>query len=77
MNNYNSKNVFGTWIIINDNIYTINYNLSLKDVIQFLDYKNCALVSEHNQKIVTKYDEKFCTIKGLDKIEFVTIVGGG
>jgi thiamine biosynthesis protein ThiS len=76
MKNFRSTQ-FNTWLIINSKVYVINYKIEIHDLLYFLKYTNPALVTEHNLKIVSKSEEKNRKVKSLDKIELVTIVGGG
>lgn len=66
-----------TWLFINGEVYIINYQISLFDFFQFLNHIKPGLISEYNQIILTKEISKTTFLKHLDRIEFVTIVGGG
>ena len=65
------------WILINGQVYILNYRASLYDVFEFLKDFNPLLITEHNQKILAQDLSKKTFINNLDRIEFVTIVGGG
>lgn len=62
---------------LNSEEYTINCNISLHDLIKYFNYNENLLVLEYNQMIFEKGYWKTTLIKHLDKIEIVTIVGGG
>nr|YP_010478984.1 Thiamine biosynthesis protein [Lietzensia polymorpha]UVI61289.1 Thiamine biosynthesis protein [Lietzensia polymorpha] len=67
----------GIWILINGQVYIINYKVSLDDLFQFLQKIKPGLITEHNQKILSQEASKKIFLSHLDRIEFVTIVGGG
>jgi sulfur carrier protein len=56
--------------------YTIG-NINLFDVVNYFNYNDSLLVLEHNNLISDKKKWKNTLIKDQDKIEIVTIVGGG
>lgn len=66
-----------TWLLINGEVYIINYQVSLFDFFEFLGNLKPGLISEYNQIIVTAETSKKSVLQHFDKIEFVTIVGGG
>lgn len=65
------------WILINGEVYVINYRVQLFDLFQFLQKTTPGLITEHNQKILSKEASKKTILNNFDRIEFVTIVGGG
>lgn len=67
----------GYWIFINGQVYIINYQVSLYDLFVFIQKEKSALILEYNQKIVSQLQAKNILLNHLDRIEFVTIVGGG
>ena len=67
----------GIWILINGQVYIINYKVSLDDLFQFLQKIKPGLITYHNQKILSQEASKKIFLSHLDRIEFVTIVGGG
>ena len=75
------KNTLGqcseTWLLINGEVYIINYQVSLFDIFEFLGNLKPGLISEYNQIIVTTETSKKTFLHDFDRIEFVTIVGGG
>ena len=63
--------------LFNGETYLINQHVSLFDLITYFNYNDCLLVLEHNNLICDKKHWKNTFIKDFDKIEIVTIVGGG
>jgi sulfur carrier protein len=66
-----------TSFILNGEKYSSNQKISLFDLISYFNYNSCLLVLEYNNFICEKKQWKTTFIKQLDKIEIVTIVGGG
>lgn len=64
-------------IFLNGEKYSTNQNLTLFDLLVYFNYENYLLVLEYNNLILDKTKWKTTFIKNLDKIEIVTIVGGG
>ena len=62
---------------LNDEKYSINYLISLYDLIVYFNYNESLLVLEYNKVIFDKTHWKSTFINHLDEIEIVTIVGGG
>lgn len=56
--------------------YTIN-PISLQDLLNYFDYNSSLLVLEYNNFICNKKNWDKILISNCDKIEIVTIVGGG
>lgn len=57
--------------------YTTSYRLTISDLIHYFGYNQELLVVEYNQFICTKLDWEKIIIQHKDKLEIVTIVGGG
>ena len=66
-----------TWVLINGEVYVINYQVSLFDLFEFLGNMKPGLISEYNHIIITTETSKKTMLNHFDRIEFVTIVGGG
>jgi thiamine biosynthesis protein ThiS len=66
-----------TWILINGEVYVINYPIHLVNLFEFIGDKKPGLITEYNQIIVKPEVSKKIILNNLDRIEFVTIVGGG
>lgn len=64
-------------IYLNGEKYSIDQNLTLFNLLVYFNYDNYLLVLEYNNLILDKTDWKTTFIKNSDKIEIVTIVGGG
>nr|YP_008519590.1 thiamine biosynthesis protein [Nannochloropsis granulata]AGI98819.1 thiamine biosynthesis protein [Nannochloropsis granulata] len=65
------------WILINGEVYAINYTVNLNQLFEFLDIKHHGLITEYNQVILKPDLSKKIFLNPFDQIEFVTIVGGG
>ncbi len=66
-----------TWILINGEVYAINYPIHLINLFEFIGNKKPGLINEYNQIIIQPELSKKIILNNLDRIEFVTIVGGG
>nr|YP_010478564.1 Thiamine biosynthesis protein [Chlorobotrys sp.]UVI60869.1 Thiamine biosynthesis protein [Chlorobotrys sp.] len=73
----NNKQYYGNWVFINGQVYIINYKVTIYDLFQFFQKIKPGSITEHNQKILSYNASKTIFLKHLDRIEFVTIVGGG
>jgi len=62
---------------LNGQSYYVNQNISLLDLITYFNYNDSLLVLELNNLICNKKNWQNTFIKNEDKIEIVTIVGGG
>jgi thiamine biosynthesis protein ThiS len=56
--------------------YTYN-NITLSDLLEYFNYTTSLFVLEYNKSICNKNDWNKIFITNNDKIEIVTIVGGG
>lgn len=63
--------------LLNGQEYYTKQNINLFDLISYFDYNDYLLVLEYNNLICNKKKWKTVFIKDQDKIEIVTIVGGG
>lgn len=63
--------------VLNGETYIINQKISLLDLLRYFNYNDSLLVLEHNNLICEKSHWKTTFVEHLDKIEIVTIVGGG
>lgn len=66
-----------TTFFLNGQIYYIRQKITLSEIIDYFNYNNCLFVLEYNNLIFDKKEWKKTFIKEGDKIEIVTIVGGG
>ena len=62
---------------LNGQQYYTKQNISLSDLINYFNYNDSLLVLEYNNSICNKKNWKKMFIENNDKIEIVTIVGGG
>ena len=63
--------------IINNIFFETNNSINLHTLIKFLNLDNYPLVIEKNNLFLKKNEWKITKIKNNDKIEIVTLVGGG
>ena len=62
---------------LNGQNYYTSQTINLLDLINYFNYNEYLLVLEHNNLIQNKKNWKSILINDNDKIEIVTIVGGG
>jgi thiamine biosynthesis protein ThiS len=62
---------------LNGEQYSTNYNITLSQLISYFNYNSSLLVLEYNNFICNRKNWDKISIKNNDKIEIVTIVGGG
>nr|YP_010196447.1 Thiamine biosynthesis protein [Gracilaria cearensis]UAD83844.1 Thiamine biosynthesis protein [Gracilaria cearensis] len=64
-------------IFINGQAFNCYMDMSLKELLYYLEFELNSIVVEHNNRIIhfTEFDKTF--FKSQDKIEIITIVGGG
>ena len=62
---------------LNGQKYVANSKLTLLEMVNYFNYNTSLLVLEYNSLICNKKDWDKIYIKNNDKIEIVTIVGGG
>lgn len=70
MSNYNT-------VFVNGEPFNCSYSMSLQDLLLYLDFDITRIVVEYNQQIVTNYDFENITVLDQDKLEVITVVGGG
>lgn len=63
--------------ILNGQQYYVNQNITISDIVNYFNYNDSLLVLEYNNTICNKLSWSKTFIKNNDKIEIVTIVGGG
>ena len=68
----NTKNFF-----LNGDKFFTNQSISLIDIISYFNYNSSLLILEYNYSIYSKENWKKIYINNDDKIEIITIVGGG
>ena len=62
---------------LNGQKYSIQNRITIFDLISYFDYNTSLLVLEHNNLICIKVNWDKIFVTNNDKIEIVTIVGGG
>nr|YP_009686180.1 thiamine biosynthesis protein [Halamphora americana]QDR24921.1 thiamine biosynthesis protein [Halamphora americana] len=62
---------------LNGEKYKTRYQATISDLIDYFGYNQSLLVVEYNQFICSKTEWDKISIQKNDKIEIVTIVGGG
>jgi thiamine biosynthesis protein ThiS len=62
---------------LNGQLYYVEETVTISDVIHYFNFKDSLLVLEYNNLICDKKTWKERFIQNEDKIEIVTIVGGG
>jgi len=62
---------------LNGQSYCVKINITLLDLINYFDFNESLLVLEYNNLICEKKNWGGITLKNQDRIEIVTIVGGG
>ena len=66
-----------TQFFLNGQSYYVKAPITLFDLIIYFNYNDSLLVLEYNHLICNKKNWKNIFITNQDKIEIVTIVGGG
>lgn len=62
---------------LNGQLYYVEENITISDLINYFNFNDSLLVLEYNNLICNKKNWKKIFIQNEDKIEIVTIVGGG
>jgi thiamine biosynthesis protein ThiS len=62
---------------INGHQFFINQTLTINDILNYFNYKNSLFVVEYNNLICDRNEWSEISIHSDDKIEIITIVGGG
>lgn len=57
--------------------YCTNHVITLSNLLTYFDYHSQFFIIEYNDFICNRYEWNKITIKKNDKIEIITIVGGG
>ena len=61
----------------NGNEYYTQTKITIFDLVTYFNYRDCLLVLEYNNLICNKKNWNNIFIANNDRIEIVTIVGGG
>ena len=62
---------------LNGEKYSVNKKITLLELISYFNYNSSLLVLEYNNLICNKKNWNEIYIANNDKIEIITIVGGG
>nr|YP_010516874.1 thiamine biosynthesis protein S [Haslea pseudostrearia]UXN44656.1 thiamine biosynthesis protein S [Haslea pseudostrearia] len=62
---------------LNGENYSIENDVTISKILEYFNYNKSLFVLEYNNRICQKKDWAKILIKNNDKIEIVTIVGGG
>ena len=65
------------YFFLNGQQYSTTHNLTLFELIEYFNYNTSLFVLEYNNQICNKKNWNTISIANNDKIEIVTIVGGG
>ncbi len=65
------------YFILNGQQYYTNYNLTIIELVNYFNYNISLLILEYNSTIWEKKNWNTTFIQNNDKIEILTIVGGG
>lgn len=65
------------YFYLNGKTYKTTHPLTLFDLLVYFNYNDSLLVLEYNNKVCHKKNWNQIFIQNKDKIEIVTIVGGG
>ena len=57
--------------------YQTKHSININDLVNYFDYQSSLFVLEYNNFICNKDEWKRINIKSNDKIELISIVGGG
>lgn len=71
------KTINSIKISINGQAYTLNKQVKLDQLIKYFSYKIPLFILEHNDLIYSQTSWNKIVLRNYDKIEIVTIVGGG
>lgn len=66
-----------TYFFLNGQKFCTEHNLTLLELTQYFNYNTSLLVLEYNNLICNKKNWNQTIIQNNDKVEIVTIVGGG
>ena len=65
------------YFFLNGHKYVANSELTIFEIVNYFNYNTSLLVLEYNSLICNKKNWNKIYIENNDKIEIVTIVGGG
>lgn len=70
-------NVIYNTVVVNGEAFHCFNTMSLYDLILYLNFDLNTIVVEYNQEIIPHHKFDNIMLKNQDKLEIITIVGGG
>lgn len=64
-------------VFINGQAFNCDINMSLKDMLIYLDFNINNIIVEYNKEILVNSSFHEIFLQNNDKVEVITIVGGG
>nr|QUE29004.1 ThiS [Madagascaria erythrocladioides] len=77
MNIYSQTKQNKITIQVNGESFNCISPISISNLIEYLDFNSNTVIVEHNLKVVSKDKLPYIELNDKDKLEIVTIVGGG
>lgn len=77
MNTDTKQNSMKITVEINGEPFNCMNNMSLSFLLEYLDFNISISIIEYNSNILSKDQIQYIQLKDQDKLEVVTIVGGG
>ena len=73
----NRKIMVEKTFFLNGHEFYISEDRTISDILNYFNYQNCLFVIEYNNLICDQNEWSHIKINSKDKIEIITIVGGG
>lgn len=70
-------NIVYNTIFVNGETFNCLYSMSLYDLLVYLDFDVSRVVVEYNCQVIPNYHFPNIMMNNNDKLEVITIVGGG
>nr|QCI07787.1 Thiamin biosynthesis protein S [Pleonosporium borreri] len=64
-------------LFINGQAFNYHHGMSLQEILVYLNFNLSNIIVEHNKEVITSNDFNNLFLSNLDRIEVITIVGGG
>jgi len=64
-------------ILVNGEVFNCRKDMSLNDLLSYLEFDIKLIAVEYNYEIIAYHEFENIMLKAKDKIEIITIVGGG
>ena len=65
------------YFFLNGEKYFTNHNLTILKLLKYFNYNDSIIIVEYNNLVYDKKNWNKILLKNNDKIEIITIVGGG